>query len=52
MTLEIAGVKVDPLLTCEACNGKVQIESSGTLRETSDKLADLDRAWAKLGKGL
>jgi transcription elongation factor Elf1 len=51
ITYSLAGLKDDPLLTCSACGKKTQIESGGTLRQTADDLAKLDRAWDKLTKG-
>jgi transcription elongation factor Elf1 len=47
----IAGLKDDPVLVCLSCGERFRVESKGTMRETADKLDDLDRAWDKVTKG-
>lgn len=50
ITETLARLKDDPTITCPMCGKGTKIESGGTIRETTDKLDDLDRAWDKLTK--
>lgn len=50
ITYNLAGLKADPLLTCSARGKQTQIESGGTLAQTADELAKLDRIWDSLLK--
>jgi transposase-like protein len=50
IVFKLTGLKADPLITCDACHKKTQIESGGTLAQTAKDLADLDRSWSNLFK--
>jgi transcription elongation factor Elf1 len=50
ITESLARLKDDPVITCGRCGKSTKFESAGTIRETTDNLDEIDRAWDKLTK--